>query len=86
MANRVYIPNNGELNETFAEMSRDVFNSGVQNVDFAKNVEAAATINAWVIKIQFLCYDVEVKILFPFRQLPLNCSLCFFHNSKIKIY
>ncbi|KAL0840511.1 hypothetical protein ABMA28_015740 [Loxostege sticticalis] len=48
VANRVYIPNNGELNETFAEMSRDVFNSGVQNVDFAKNVEAAATINAWV--------------------------------------
>ncbi|KAL0892299.1 hypothetical protein ABMA27_015467 [Loxostege sticticalis] len=48
VANRVYIPNNGELNETFAEMSRDVFSSGVQNVDFAKNVEAAATINAWV--------------------------------------
>ncbi|XP_028157724.1 antichymotrypsin-2-like isoform X6 [Ostrinia furnacalis] len=48
VANRIYIPNNGELNGTFAQMSRDVFSSDVKNVDFAKNVEAAAAINAWV--------------------------------------
>ncbi|XP_021200831.3 antichymotrypsin-2 isoform X3 [Helicoverpa armigera] len=48
LANRVYVREGGELNPEYAAVSRDVFNSDVKNVDFAKNAEAAKEINTWV--------------------------------------
>nr|ADT63775.1 serpin [Helicoverpa armigera] len=48
LANRVYVREGGELNPEYAAVSRDVFNSDVKNVDFAKNTEAAKEINTWV--------------------------------------
>lgn len=48
VANRVYVKTGQELNETFAALSRDVFDSDVKSVDFSQNQQAAATINAFV--------------------------------------
>lgn len=47
-ANKVYIRNKYSLNDQFAVVSKDVFNSEVQNIDFDQNDKAAAEINAWV--------------------------------------
>ncbi|XP_062530816.1 antitrypsin isoform X3 [Bombyx mori] len=48
MANKVYVHDGGKLDENFAVVSRDVFNSDVQNIDFSKNTVAAKSINDWV--------------------------------------
>ncbi|XP_059048400.1 alaserpin-like isoform X3 [Achroia grisella] len=48
MANKVYIPTSYELNDKYAVVAKDVFNSEVQNIDFSKSKESADTINAWV--------------------------------------
>nr|AAN71634.1 serine protease inhibitor serpin 1c [Mamestra configurata] len=48
LANKVYVRQGAVLNDEFAAVSKDVFNSDVKNVDFTKNVEAAKEINEWV--------------------------------------
>ncbi|XP_026751078.2 alaserpin isoform X1 [Galleria mellonella] len=48
MANKVYIPLQFALNDDFAAVSRNVFDSEVQNVDFTKSQATAKSINAWV--------------------------------------
>jgi serine protease inhibitor len=48
IANSVFLSEGHKLNEQYAAISRDVFNSEVKQVNFAQNVEAAATINQWV--------------------------------------
>ncbi|CAH0749795.1 unnamed protein product [Diatraea saccharalis] len=48
IANRVFLPEGVALNEEFGVVSRDVFHSDLKQVDFTKNIEAAATINTWV--------------------------------------
>ncbi|CAB3243840.1 unnamed protein product [Arctia plantaginis] len=47
-ANKVYVRDGYNLNQEFAAISRTVFNSEVQNIDFNKSTEAAAEINMWV--------------------------------------
>ncbi|XP_050671023.1 alaserpin-like isoform X4 [Leptidea sinapis] len=47
-ASKIYVAKNYELNEQFAEVSRDVFHSEVQNLDFVDNQRAANEVNAWV--------------------------------------
>ncbi|KAJ8732154.1 hypothetical protein PYW08_014884 [Mythimna loreyi] len=48
MANKVYVRKGEVLNEEFAVLSRDVFNSDVQNIDFEKKEDAAKEMNTWV--------------------------------------
>ncbi|CAH0727840.1 unnamed protein product, partial [Brenthis ino] len=47
-ANKIYIGKGYELNENFAVVTRDIFRSEVQNIDFGNNVVAANEINQWV--------------------------------------
>ncbi|CAH0727845.1 unnamed protein product, partial [Brenthis ino] len=47
-ANKIYIRKGYELNKSFAVVTRDVFGSEVQNIDFSNNVAAANEINQWV--------------------------------------
>nr|XP_026485751.1 alaserpin-like isoform X3 [Vanessa tameamea] len=47
-ASKIYVAQNYELNNEFAAVSRDTFGSEVKNVDFSKNTEVAAEVNAWV--------------------------------------
>ncbi|CAH0727842.1 unnamed protein product, partial [Brenthis ino] len=47
-ANKIYIGKGYELNKSFAVVTRDVFGSEVQNIDFSNNVAAANEINQWV--------------------------------------
>ncbi|XP_064071296.1 alaserpin-like isoform X4 [Vanessa tameamea] len=47
-ASKIYVAQNYELNTEFAAVSRDTFGSEVKNVDFSKNTEVAAEVNAWV--------------------------------------
>ncbi|XP_047527381.1 alaserpin-like isoform X1 [Vanessa atalanta] len=47
-ASKIYVAQNYELNNEFAAVSRDTFGSEVKNVDFSKNAEVAAEVNAWV--------------------------------------
>ncbi|KAJ8732628.1 hypothetical protein PYW07_015227 [Mythimna separata] len=48
VANKVYIRKDAVLNNDFAALSKEVFNSDLQNIDFLKKDEAAKEINAWV--------------------------------------
>ncbi|KAM3962958.1 antitrypsin isoform 2-T2 [Aphomia sociella] len=48
MANKVYIPDGFALNDNFAAVAKNVFDSEVQNVDFTKSVDTAKLINTWV--------------------------------------
>ncbi|XP_075970415.1 antichymotrypsin-2-like [Anticarsia gemmatalis] len=47
-ANKVYVRNGYTLKRDFAILSKDVFNSEVQNINFDNQKKAAAEINAWV--------------------------------------
>ncbi|XP_075970413.1 antichymotrypsin-2-like isoform X1 [Anticarsia gemmatalis] len=47
-ANKVYVRDGFTLNHDFAVVSKDVFNSEVQNIDFGNRERAADEINAWV--------------------------------------
>ncbi|XP_050343088.1 alaserpin-like isoform X2 [Nymphalis io] len=47
-ANKIYIGKSYHLNEKFAAVARDSFDSEIESIDFDKNEEAAARINAWV--------------------------------------
>lgn len=49
-ANKIYIGKNYELNSAFADVSRDAFDSEIQNIDFGENVKTASEINTWVTK------------------------------------
>ncbi|OWR51607.1 serpin 1 [Danaus plexippus plexippus] len=48
MASKVYVAENYELNNDFADLSRDVFGSEVANIDFCKSENAAKKMNQWV--------------------------------------
>lgn len=48
MANRIYVAQDAQLNKQFADLSKDVFNSDVKNVDFSKSKETSNEINTWV--------------------------------------
>ncbi|CAB3243944.1 unnamed protein product [Arctia plantaginis] len=47
-ANKIYVRNGNNLNKEFAAVSRTVFNSEVQNINFVNSQEAADEINTWV--------------------------------------
>ncbi|CAB3243946.1 unnamed protein product [Arctia plantaginis] len=47
-ANKVYVRDGNNLNKEFAAISRTVFNSEVQNINFENSKEAADEINTWV--------------------------------------
>lgn len=47
-ANKIYVRDGYTLNQDFAAISRTIFNSEVQNINFRKATEAAAEINKWV--------------------------------------
>ncbi|CAG9854555.1 unnamed protein product [Phyllotreta striolata] len=47
-ANKIYAGKDVKLEADYNKIASDVYNSGVQNVDFEKNVEAAGIINSWV--------------------------------------
>lgn len=66
LANRIYIRKGEALNDEFAVVSRDVFNSDVKNVDFSKKKEAAQEINNWVRELLFnTAYHILLLDLFP---------------------
>lgn len=46
--NKVYIRDGDKLNKEFAAVSRSVFDSELQNINFLNSKEAAAEINTWV--------------------------------------
>ncbi|CAG5027435.1 unnamed protein product [Parnassius apollo] len=48
MANKIYVAKNYDLNDNYAAISRETFESEVKNVDFTHNEETAKEINAWV--------------------------------------
>lgn len=48
IANRIYVMNKYKLKEAFNVLTAKHFKSGVEHLDFAKNVESAKTINTWV--------------------------------------
>lgn len=48
LANKIYVRKDYSLNDTFAALSKNVFDSEIENIDFQQNVKAAAEINAWV--------------------------------------
>lgn len=52
LANKIYIRKEDTLNEEYAVVSRNIFNSDVKNVDFTKSAETALEINTWV-SLQF---------------------------------
>ncbi|XP_038210496.1 alaserpin-like [Zerene cesonia] len=45
---KVYVAQDSELNEEFANITSVLFNSEIENVNFAKNKETAKEINLWV--------------------------------------
>lgn len=47
-ASKIYVAGNSELNSEFSAVTRDVFNSEVENVNFTTNTETAKEINSWV--------------------------------------
>ncbi|XP_075970422.1 alaserpin-like isoform X6 [Anticarsia gemmatalis] len=47
-ASKIYVKNGLELNDDYKKVSRDVFDSEVQNIDFSKQDASAKQINAWV--------------------------------------
>ncbi|XP_045765078.1 antichymotrypsin-2-like isoform X2 [Maniola jurtina] len=47
-ASKIYVAKNYELNSEFAALTRDIFGSEVQNLDFNQKGSAANEINAWV--------------------------------------
>jgi len=47
-ANKVYAGKNVKLEPAFQKVAVDIYESGVENVDFSKKVDAAHTINTWV--------------------------------------
>ncbi|XP_075970393.1 alaserpin-like isoform X2 [Anticarsia gemmatalis] len=47
-ANKVYVSSGFTLNDEFAEVSKNVFHSEVQNVDFSDQTGTAKQINEWV--------------------------------------
>ncbi|CAH1108004.1 unnamed protein product [Psylliodes chrysocephalus] len=47
-ANKIYAGKHVKLEKAFEQVAVDVYHSGVENIDFSKNVEAANTINKWV--------------------------------------
>lgn len=48
MANKIYVAEGFEIDNQFAAVTKDVFNSDVENINFAKSEEAANIINTWV--------------------------------------
>nr|CAH7754896.1 unnamed protein product [Callosobruchus chinensis] len=49
-ANKIYADKSASLNAEFAEMAKDVYGSGIENLNFADNNAAANEINQWVEK------------------------------------
>lgn len=64
-ASKIYIRYDIALNDEFAAVTRDIFNSEVQNIDFYQSQKTTATadeINAWVKirnKIHVIFFQVE---------------------------
>lgn len=48
IANKIFLDEKFELNENFQLLSKIVFQSSVQKVDFSNPPTAASTINSWV--------------------------------------
>ncbi|RZB38921.1 Serpin domain containing protein [Asbolus verrucosus] len=49
-ANKIYVKNSYPLNEGFKNIASNVYQSGIENIDFSQKTEAADSINGWVEK------------------------------------
>ncbi|XP_044756167.1 antichymotrypsin-2-like isoform X4 [Coccinella septempunctata] len=47
-ANKIYIKENYSINKEFQNLAQDVFDAGLENIDFVDTVSASETINKWV--------------------------------------
>ncbi|KAJ8939782.1 hypothetical protein NQ314_010986 [Rhamnusium bicolor] len=47
-ANKIYIADDVKLEEKFKNTATAIYDSGIENINFAKNVEATEKINGWV--------------------------------------
>ncbi|KAJ8945652.1 hypothetical protein NQ318_012370 [Aromia moschata] len=47
-ANKIYVGKDVKLVDSFRDIATTIYDSGVDNVNFAENVQAAQTINGWV--------------------------------------
>ncbi|XP_068630589.1 antichymotrypsin-2-like [Battus philenor] len=47
-ANKVYVDKHYTINQEFSKLSKKVFHSDVQNIDFSKSEQSTEEINAWV--------------------------------------
>ncbi|KAG5881615.1 hypothetical protein JTB14_030309 [Gonioctena quinquepunctata] len=47
-ANKIYVGADVKLEDSFKQTAEQVYNSGVENVDFAENVATSSKINKWV--------------------------------------
>lgn len=47
IANKIYLKKGNEISESFTKLSRS-FESGAENLDFAKSIESEKTVNDWV--------------------------------------
>ncbi|XP_068630210.1 alaserpin-like isoform X1 [Battus philenor] len=48
MASKIYIADDYSINDEYAAVSRETFQSDIGNVDFRKSIQTAGKINAWV--------------------------------------
>ncbi|XP_023015269.1 antichymotrypsin-2 isoform X5 [Leptinotarsa decemlineata] len=47
-ANKIYVANDAKLEDDFRATAENVYDSGLENIDFVQNVKAADTMNEWV--------------------------------------
>lgn len=47
-ANKIYLKENYAINKDFQKLAEDVFDAGVENVNFVDTIGASETINKWV--------------------------------------
>lgn len=69
IANKIYVRENFSINPTYQKIAIDVYQAGVENIDFSQEDQAANTINKWVAnqtnnKIQNLVSPQSIKSAF----------------------
>lgn len=70
-ANKIYIRKNYTLNYKFAAMTKDIFDSDVQNIDLYQPEKAANEINEWVnINKVFILYIYYLLVCIVLESAP----------------
>ncbi|XP_034472589.1 antichymotrypsin-2-like [Drosophila innubila] len=80
IANKIYIMKGFELREEFSSLLTKQFLSPAENVDFARNVEAAGLINSWVEQRT----DNLIKYLIPASDLDADSRLVLINAMHFK--